>query len=101
MSNEILFMIIGMGIVTYIPRMLPFVLLKGIDLPPFLQGVLRNVPYATLGALIFPGILFMNEHILCGVVGGVIAVIVAYLGANIIVVVLSAIAFLTAFSYFL
>lgn len=100
MSKEILLMIIGMGIVTYIPRMLPFLLFKGVELPPFLQGVLRNVPYATLGALIFPGILFMNEQIWYGVFGGVIALIVAYLGANIIVVVLSAIAFLTILTYF-
>lgn len=100
MSKEILMIIIGMGIVTYIPRMLPFVLFQGVEPPPFLQGVLRNVPYATLGALIFPGILFMNEQIWYGVFGGIVALIVAYIGANIMIVVLSAIAFLTIFTYF-
>ncbi|MFD2443132.1 AzlD domain-containing protein [Bacillus sp. CGMCC 1.16607] len=93
-------MIIGMGIVTYLPRMLPFVLFKGKELPSFFQGVLKNVPFATLGALIFPGILLIQEDIWYGVLGAATAFITAYLGANVIVVVLSSIAVLTIYSYF-
>lgn len=100
MSNGIILMIVGMGIVTYIPRMLPFVLLKGKNLPPFIQGVLRNVPYATLGALIFPGILLIQEDIWYGLLGAAAAFIVAYLGANVILVVLSSIVILSAYSFF-
>ena len=37
MSKEIVIMIIGMAIVTYIPRMLPFVMFRGKELPPFLR----------------------------------------------------------------
>ncbi|PLR84622.1 branched-chain amino acid transporter [Bacillus canaveralius] len=99
MSSEIVWMIIGMGVVTYIPRMLPFVLFQGKELPAFLQGVLRNVPYATLGALIFPGILFIQEDIWYGLLGAAAAFIVAYLGANVIIVVLGSIAVLTLYSY--
>lgn len=91
-------MIIGMAVVTYIPRMLPFMLFKGKQLPTFLQGVLRNVPYATLGALIFPGILFIQDDIWYGVLGAVAALIVAFLGANVIVVVLGAITILSIYS---
>jgi branched-subunit amino acid transport protein len=96
--SEIVWMIIGMGLVTYIPRMLPFVLFKGKELHPFLQGVLKNVPYATLGALIFPGVLFINEDIRYGLIGAAAAFIAAFLGANVIVVVLGSIAVLTIFS---
>lgn len=98
MKTEIVWMILGMAVVTYLPRMLPFVLFKGIELPPFLQGVLKNVPYATLGALIFPGILFIQEDIWFGLVGAAAAFVAAFLGANVIVVVLGSIAVLTIYS---
>lgn len=98
MNSEIVWMIIGMGVVTFIPRMLPFVLFRGKELPEFLQGILRNVPYATLGALIFPGILFIQEDIWYGVLGAAVAFAIAFLGANVIVVVLGSIAVLSLYS---
>ncbi|WML49635.1 AzlD domain-containing protein [Neobacillus sp. PS3-34] len=98
MKNEIVWMIIGMALVTYIPRMLPFVLFKGKELPPFLQGVLKNVPYATLGALIFPGILLIQKDIWYGLFGASAAFIVSFLGANVIVTVLGSIAVLALYS---
>lgn len=101
MNNTIVWMIIGMGIVTYIPRMLPFVALSGLKLPTFVQGVLKNVPYATLGALIVPGIFMIQEDIWFGIIGAGVAFLAAFLGANVIVVVLSAIAALSVYSYFL
>ncbi len=91
-------MIIGMAIVTYIPRMLPLVALNGKKMPSFLQEVLKNVPFAALGALIVPGVFFINENIWYGIVGLVTAFGVAYLGVNVIVVVMSSIAVLTIFS---
>lgn len=95
-------MIIGMGMVTFIPRMLPFVLFKGKELPPFIQGVLKNVPYATLGALIFPAVFFIQKNdIWDGVLGAAAAFIAAYLGANVIVVVLGSIAILALYSFLL
>lgn len=102
MKTEIVWMILGMGLVTYIPRMMPFVLFKGTELPSFIQGVLKNVPYATLGALIFPAIIFIQkDDIWYGVLGAAAAFIAAYLGANVIVVVLGSIAILALYSYFM
>ncbi|HHW39315.1 MAG TPA: AzlD domain-containing protein [Bacillales bacterium] len=101
MDKTVVFMIIGMAIVTYLPRMLPLVALNGKKMPPFLQVVLGNVPFAALGALIIPGILSVNENIWYGIVGAVVAFVVAYLGANVIVVVMSSIAVLTVFSLFM
>jgi len=101
MSNHIIWLIIGMGVVTYLPRMLPFVLFKGKELPSFIQGVLRNVPSATLGALIFPGVFLINEDIWFGVLGAAFAMAAAYLGANVIFVVLGSIAVLSLYSFFI
>jgi branched-subunit amino acid transport protein len=100
LSKEIIVMIIGMGVVTFIPRMLPFIMFRGKELPPFLQGVLKNVPYATLGALIFPAVLYIQEDIWYGIIGALAAFIVAFLGANVIVVVMGSIAVLSAYSLF-
>ncbi|MGX6442313.1 AzlD domain-containing protein [Neobacillus sp. K501] len=101
MKSEIVWMIIGMGLVTYLPRMLPFILFKGKELPPFIQGVLKNVPYATLGALIFPAILFLQkDDILYGILGAAAAFLAAFLGANVIIVVLGSITVLAIYSYF-
>ncbi|RFU62293.1 AzlD domain-containing protein [Bacillus sp. V59.32b] len=101
MNNTVIWIIIGMAVVTYIPRLLPFVLFKGKEMPPFLQGVLKNIPYATLGALIFPGILLIQEDITYGLIGAAAAFLIAFLGANVIVVVLGAIAVLSVYTVFM
>ncbi|WP_175988282.1 AzlD domain-containing protein [Bacillus sp. Marseille-Q1617] len=102
MNSTVIWMIIGMAVVTYIPRMLPFLVFKGKELPPFLQGVLKNVPFAVLGALIFPSILLIQEgNLLFGVVGTAAAFLIAFLGANVIVVVIGAISILSLYSVFL
>jgi branched-subunit amino acid transport protein len=105
--SNVFWIALGMGIVTYIPRMLPLVAIKASGVPPFLQGVLKNVPFAVLGALIFPSIFVIQSgsllHItwndfLFGLIGGAVAFFVSYLEWNIIFVVLSSIAVLTIYS---
>ena len=47
-------MLFGMALVTYLPRMIPLTILDGKELPPIVSAVLRNIPYAVLGALDLP-----------------------------------------------
>ncbi|MCU9612488.1 AzlD domain-containing protein [Caldibacillus lycopersici] len=101
MNSSIVWMIVGMGIATYLPRMLPLVVFQKVQFPPFLQGVLKNVPFAILGALIFPGILFIQDDIWFGMLGAVIAFLLAYIGANVIIVVIGSIFVLSIVSYLL
>lgn len=92
-------MILGMAIVTYIPRAFPLTFLEGRELPPLVSGVLRNIPFAVLGALIFPAILFVQEgHLLFGLIGAVAAFALAFAGANVILVVMGSIAVLAIYS---
>jgi branched-subunit amino acid transport protein len=98
MNLSMAMIIAGMTVVTYIPRMLPFIMFKGKELPPFWQGILRNVPFATLGALIFPGILTFHENVLFGLAGAAAAFLIAFTGANIIFTVLGSIGILTILS---
>lgn len=80
-------LIITMGLVTYIPRMIPMVLLNGVKLPRRLKTFLDFIPFAALGALIFPGVLSSTgdtSSALCGLVA-VIALSLAKLNVMIVV----------------
>ncbi|WP_226659516.1 AzlD domain-containing protein [Pseudalkalibacillus hwajinpoensis] len=101
MSNTMIWLIIGLAIVTYIPRMVPLVFFNSDKIPSAIQNVLKNVPFAILGALIFPGILTINDDLLFGVIGAVAAILAAYLGANLIVVVMFSVAVLSTYAYFI
>jgi branched-subunit amino acid transport protein len=51
-----LLLIFGMTAVTYIPRLLPLVILTDLKLPYRFKVFLRMIPPAALGALIFPDV---------------------------------------------
>jgi len=67
MKGEIIPIIIGMGIVTYIPRWLPLFFLSRRRLPPWLIDWLGFIPAAILSALILPSLVTTGEprHFLC------------------------------------
>lgn len=85
--------IIGMAIVTAIPRFLPALIVDKWSYPPWVSKWLNAIPYAALGALIFPGILSVApEKPYIGFLAAIISVILAFFRINIIFVVLAAIA---------
>ena len=89
---RIVILIIGMGIVTYIPRMLPAVLIEKIKLSRNMEKFLSLIPYTAMAALIFPGVLSVDEkNMSIGLVGAVVAVILSYLKLPIMLVVIGAI----------
>lgn len=89
----ILYIIIGMALVTAIPRVIPAILVDRFVFRDWMNRWLQAIPYAALGALIFPGILSVKEGApYIGLMGGIIAAILAYFGFNIIFVVMGAIA---------
>ncbi|WP_419174656.1 AzlD domain-containing protein [Desulfosediminicola sp.] len=58
MDQSIIFMtIVGMGLVTYLPRVLPMLLLSGRNLAPWIGRWLSFVPATVLAALLAPGLL--------------------------------------------
>ncbi len=84
---RLLVIVILMALVTYIPRLLPMLFLNGIKLPARLEVFLKYIPYAALGALIFPGILDSTGDRLSASVGGLVSIIFAYYRLNVIFVV--------------
>jgi branched-subunit amino acid transport protein len=89
--NQLWLLVIAMGLVTYLPRMLPLVLLRQRELTPFLQQFFRLIPYAALGALIFPGILTSTGNTPSAIAGGILATVLAFFRLNVLVVVLGGI----------
>ena len=86
-NTTLLFVVVMMAAVTYLPRMIPLVLLGEVKLSPFFKSFLRNIPFAVLGALIFPGIITSTGKPLSAMVGGLAAVILAFFRLNLIIVV--------------
>lgn len=60
-QQKVFFAIIGMTAVTYLPRMLPAMLLSGRTLPPVLTRWLRFVPVAVLSTLLTPSLLLQDN----------------------------------------
>jgi len=60
MRSEMIIIIIGMSIVTQLPRILPLVVLTRMNLPPLLIRWLRHIPAAVLSALLFPSLILSN-----------------------------------------
>jgi len=90
--NELLMVVVGMAIVTYLPRLTPLVILRGKKLPPFLGTFLQFVPYAVLAALIFPGILSSTGETSTAAAGALAAFFLAWMRLNIMLVVMGGIA---------
>ena len=61
MSNEYILMVIGMGLVTFIPRWVPFFLLSDRKLPGWLVEWLDLIPAAILSALLLPALITTGE----------------------------------------
>ena len=56
MRPEILFIILGMAAVTFIPRFLPMAFMSRLTIPKQLSVFLEYVPVAVLAALVFPAV---------------------------------------------
>lgn len=62
-----IYLIVGMGIVTYLPRMMPATVLSRKKLPKLLIKFLSYIPAAVLSALFFPSVLLSGHEINLGV----------------------------------
>ena len=89
---KILGLILGMALVTFLPRLLPALIPDEYRFPPWLRKWLRGIPYAALGALIFPGIVQVApDQPWLGLVGGGAALLLALLEIHITLVMAGAV----------
>lgn len=79
-----------MALTTYAIRVLPLVLCKGKIKNVFIQSFLTYIPYAVLGAMTFPAILYSTQEIISAVAGMIMAIFLAYRGKSLLTVAMAA-----------
>lgn len=79
-----------MAAVTYLIRMLPFVVFRKPIKNRFVKSFLYYVPYAVLGAMTFPAILYSTSSLTSAAVGLAVSVILAWFGRGLLTVAVSA-----------
>lgn len=89
--DRILIAVLLMAIVTYVPRVAPLAIFKNKIQSRFLTAFLSYVPFAVLGAMIFPDILSSTGHLSSAFVGLAIAAVLAYFEKSLLQVAVCAI----------
>ena len=76
------FGILVMAVVTYVPRVLPLSLVRRPIRNRFFRSWLYYMPYAVLGAMTFPALLYSTSSIWSAVAGMAAALVLAYVGLS-------------------
>ncbi len=66
MAAEVVVVVLGMSIVTFLPRLLPVIILSRMNLPQWFLTWLKYVPVAVLAALLAPLLLIQNGQLAIG-----------------------------------
>lgn len=85
-KHKLFLAIIVMAVVTYIPRALPLTFFRKKIKSPWLHSFLYYVPYAVLGAMVFPTILYATDSMMSASIGFGVAIILALFEQDLLVV---------------
>lgn len=77
-NSYIILCMILLALVTYLPRVLPFVLFQKKIKNPFIRSFLSYMPYGMLSAMIFPAIFTSTGNLYSAIAGLFVALILAY-----------------------
>lgn len=90
--NKIYMLILGMMIVTYLPRLIPFILMGDKKIPVRIEEFLSYIPYAALGALIIPGFTSaIPGHFYPSLAGIIASLVLGYFKGGVVIPVIGAI----------
>lgn len=90
-GTEFVWIAVGMGLITVTLRALPSVIAGRVTPSKRVMRFLHNVPYAVIGALIFPGVLSATESPWIGLAGIAVAGLSAWLRLPAVVALVAAI----------
>ncbi|MGN1020090.1 MAG: AzlD domain-containing protein [Aristaeellaceae bacterium] len=82
--------LIVMAGVTYLIRMLPLTVFRREIHSVFIKSFLHYVPYAVLGAMTFPDVLYSTGSLWTALAGLIVAVIMAWRGRSLLTVAIGA-----------
>lgn len=71
-------------------RAIPFAMCKGKVENKFIKSFLAYVPYAVLGAMTFPAILYSADQLFAGIAGTIVALLLSYQRKSLLTVALAA-----------
>ncbi len=92
MRIETVLLILGMALVTYIPRVLPALFTERMKFGKKAESFLKLIPYTAMAALIFPGVFTVDSASpVVGIAGGAVAILLAWFKLPLIVSVMGAI----------
>ena len=100
-TEKLLIYVLIMALVTYVPRVLPVTIFRKPINSQFIKDFLEYMPYAVLGALTFPEILYSTGDFTSALFGTLAALFLAYLNKGLVVVALAAICAVFAAKMFL
>ena len=76
--------------VTYLIRMLPLTVFRKEIKSVFVKSFLHYVPYAVLGAMTFPDVMYSTGSLWTALVGLVVAIVMAWRGRSLLTVAIGA-----------
>lgn len=82
--------LIVMAGVTYLIRVIPFVLINKKIENKFINSFLYYIPYTVLTAMTFPAILYATGSLVSAIAGLLVAVLIAYKGKGLLTVAVGA-----------
>lgn len=82
--------LIVMAGVTYLLRVIPFVLINKKIENKFINSFLYYIPYTVLTAMTFPAILYATGSLVSAIAGLLVAVLIAYKGKGLLTVAVGA-----------
>ena len=89
-TSRLLLFILVLALTAYLPRMIPLVVFRRRITNRFVQSFLLYMPYAILGAMILPDMLFSTGSVVSAVAGGAVAFWLAYRRKGLLPVALAA-----------
>ncbi len=89
--------IFAMALVTFIPRFAPLAFFNKPIESKYIRSFLHYIPFAVLGAMAFPGILFSVQDIRAALAGTCAAIILAFFNKGIMTVSVCAVVIVYAF----
>jgi len=91
----------SMAVVTYLPRFLPLAIFNRRIKSTYIRSFLHYIPFAVLGSMVFPGILYSVPDIRAAAAGTIAAVILGYFDRGIMTVSVCAVVIVYAFGVIL
>lgn len=88
-TNFFSYLIVMAG-VTYLIRMLPMTVFRREIKSVFVRSFLYYVPYAVLGAMTFPDVLYATDSLWTALAGLIVAVLMAWRGRSLLTVAVGA-----------